>query len=447
MNNLSARLRHLWTDESGQAMVLVAVAMTMLVGFAALVIDIGQAHYEQSRVQAAADASALAAALEIGGPCSSVANCSAMQTAAQQALVENGMTGSTLATQCGSSAATGITLMVNNGPCALGSNDPNSGNSDYVETVVTEVEPTYLAKALGINSMKISARAEAKIGNSQFCVDVQDPGSVAFDDSGSSVLNAPTCGIDINSSANNGLTISGSATIDANAVEVHGPKDSTSGNIKFPGAQPAFGAPSLIDPLNWLNSQAPSTSPCTPGDTNTVQISATTNTTLSPGVYCGGIRISGSSPVTFNPGTYVITGSTGLSVSGSSRLTGTGVTFYFSQGSLVMSGSSTVTLVAPTTGTYAGVLIFQSPSDATPMTISGSSSSAYQGAIYLPCNPSATNCANAGLTISGGGNNAAYTILDTYKLNMSGSVDFNVGSDYSSLPNGSPAKGTSVLVE
>ena len=331
MNNLAARLRHLWTDESGQAMVLVAVAMTMLVGFAALVIDIGQAHYEQSRVQAAADASALAAALEIGGPCSSVANCSAMQTAAQQALVENGMTGSTLATQCGSSAATGITLMVNNGPCALGSTDPNSGNSDYVETVVTEVEPTYLAKALGINSMKISARAEAKIGNSQFCVDVQDPGSVAFDDSGSSVLNAPTCGIDINSSANNGLTISGSATIDANAVEVHGPKDSTSGNIKFPGAQPAFGAPSLIDPLNWLNSQAPSTSPCTPGDTNTVQISATTNTTLSPGVYCGGIRISGSSPVTFNPGTYVITGSTGLSVSGSSRLTGTGVTFYFSQ--------------------------------------------------------------------------------------------------------------------
>jgi Flp pilus assembly protein TadG len=428
---LWARLRFGLPDESGQALLLVAGSLAALLGFAGLVIDVGQLRYAQSQLQSAADAAAIAGALEISY-CGGTTNCSVMQTAVQQAVVENGLTGSTLLTQCASNSNTGLIITLNNGPCSM-SSDPNAENPNYVEVLLTQTAPTFFEQALGINSVKIGARAEATIGNSQFCVDILDPGGLTFEDTGTVILNAPTCGILDDSSSSDAFSAAGSATVTASAIDIHG-GDRVSGNVQFPSAKPVLNAPKLLDPLNWLNSQTPNTAPCT--FTSTVNV--TSNQTLNPGVYCGGISISGSSTVAFNPGTYVITGSTGLSISGSGTLTGTGVTFYFSNGSLSMSGSTTMDIIAPTTGTYAGVLLFQSPTDASPMTMSGSSSSKYQGAIYLP---------DAALTISGGGNSAAYTILDVYSLDMSGSVDFSLGSDYSSLPGGSPAKGTAVLAE
>ncbi len=52
-------------DEGGQALALVALAMTVLMGFAALALDIASLSYEKAKMQKAADAAALAAAMEI----------------------------------------------------------------------------------------------------------------------------------------------------------------------------------------------------------------------------------------------------------------------------------------------------------------------------------------------------------------------------------------------
>jgi Putative Flp pilus-assembly TadE/G-like/von Willebrand factor type A domain len=62
--------------ESGQVIVLVAVALAVLLGMAALTIDVGFAYYAQRSLQASADAAALAAAQElpVGGDAEKVAH-------------------------------------------------------------------------------------------------------------------------------------------------------------------------------------------------------------------------------------------------------------------------------------------------------------------------------------------------------------------------------------
>ena len=54
-----------FTDESGQAMVLFATALVVLLGMSAFVIDIRRAYFVQRSLQANADAAATAGALEL----------------------------------------------------------------------------------------------------------------------------------------------------------------------------------------------------------------------------------------------------------------------------------------------------------------------------------------------------------------------------------------------
>src|ERR1700753_761515 len=158
VQTLRARFKNIAKDESGQAIVLTAVGMVAMLSFVGLAIDIGAIRFEKRHLQATADAAAVAAALEMS-TCSGTSNCSAMQNAAKQALVENGYSASsiTVRTQCGAAASTGITLILNNGPCALGStsNDPNYGNTQYVEAVLLESRSMIFARLFGVNSMKI----------------------------------------------------------------------------------------------------------------------------------------------------------------------------------------------------------------------------------------------------------------------------------------------------
>src|SRR5581483_1805437 len=53
-----------WDDESGQMLVLTAVCMTVLMGFLALAIDVGILFRARRNVQIAADAGAIAGALQ-----------------------------------------------------------------------------------------------------------------------------------------------------------------------------------------------------------------------------------------------------------------------------------------------------------------------------------------------------------------------------------------------
>jgi len=134
--------------EAGQALVLVAAALVfVLIPILGLGIDIGYFRSQETELQTAADAAAIAAAGELSY--SATCSCAAVQVAGQNSAAANGFTND----------ANGATVLVNNPP--LSSNDPNNGNSNFVEVVITQNEPTFFARILGINSASLAARAEA----------------------------------------------------------------------------------------------------------------------------------------------------------------------------------------------------------------------------------------------------------------------------------------------
>ncbi len=113
------------------------------------------------------------------------------------------------------------------------------------------------------------------------------------------------------------------------------------------------------------------------------------NLVLSPGTYVGGIKVSGNAKVTLLPGIYYLQGG-GLQVSGNAKLTGTGVTIYNAPkgpkkqaDSISFAPGCTITLSAPTEGTYQGIVLFQDRASCTKISISGGTVQMI-GIVYAP---------------------------------------------------------------
>lgn len=174
-----------------------------------------------------------------------------------------------------------------------------------------------------------------------------------------------------------------------------------------------------------------------------VKITGTNNVTLPPGNYFGGIDITGSATVTFQSGTYILAGG-GLQVTGTSTLSGTGVTFYDTSASgyayapIDLTGTETANFSAPTSGPLEGFLFFQDPSVAVgsaAATVTGTSSSTFDGILYFP---------TTDLTYTGTSSSSGYTILIAYKMTFTGTQTMNIGSNYSSLADGAPIKASAL---
>ncbi len=124
-----------------------------------------------------------------------------------------------------------------------------------------------------------------------------------------------------------------------------------------------------------------------------VKLSGNSSLTIDPGFY-DKIDVSGNSSLTMNPGIYVIAGG-GFRVSGNSRVVGSGVMIYNAGskypsatggkfGSIDISGHAFVELSSPTTGTYAGILLFQSRDNSKTISFSGAATIDLNGAVYAP---------------------------------------------------------------
>jgi hypothetical protein len=196
----------------------------------------------------------------------------------------------------------------------------------------------------------------------------------------------------VDSNSSTALSASGGATVTASKVLVVGGASISNGAVVTPA--PVTGATAIADPL--ANLPIPSVS----GTATSVNLSKG-SLTINPGRYSS-IKVSGNGTVlTMNPGVYVITGG-GFSVSNAASVSGNGVLIYNAGSSYPNAGGSfaavslgssgTVNLSAPTTGTYAGVLIFQSRDNTLALSMNAGSSVGLNGAIYA---------ANALVTLSG----------------------------------------------
>jgi hypothetical protein len=111
--------------------------------------------------------------------------------------------------------------------------------------------------------------------------------------------------------------------------------------------------------------------------------------TVSPGTYSS-ISISGTgkgNTVVFSSGTYIIDGAGGLTIPGNATISGNGVTFYFTGSATInMTGTPSIQLTPPSSGQYAGILMYQDPADTntTGPSFGGNTGSNFGGVLYFP---------------------------------------------------------------
>jgi len=402
----------------GFVLTTMAVCTAVLMECIGLAIDAGYLEFVKTRMQGAADAAAVGGAQEIkaNGPANLV-------SAAKNDAALNGFT----------DGQNSVSITVNNPP--LSGN--YTGDSTAVEVLVTgNVSPVFMG-LLGFTSMAVNARGVARQGtaNGGGCLFTLDPSaSSAFSLSGGVQLTSK-CAVQVNSSSATAMSVSGGTSLTAPSISVVGNYSLSGGSSISP--LPTTGAASVSDPL--ANIPAPSVGAC---NYTNYSVSGGATKTLSPGVYCNGISISGGADVTLNPGTYILEGG-GLQLSGGCTVEGAGVTFYntagsgYGYGAISFSGGTHDILSAPTSGSLAGILFFQDRSIASPAasSFSGGASAVLNGTLYFPTST---------LTYSGG-TGTAYTILISKKIGFSGGATLN--NDYSSLPAGSPVKGSVALSE
>jgi len=359
-------------DESGVTAILTALMMVAIFGFVGLGLDAAVWYTNHNQMQVIVDSAALGAAKMM----SNSTNTTAMITAAaKNDAVLNGL-----------STGTGDTISA-----SVGSN-PSS-----VTVTITRKMPTFFS-ALFLSAPTISATATASGAGTdvQVCILVLASGSQTLVVNSGNTLTMPACQIDVastssqaaifNSSLPNvaGVCVAGSSTVNGGSTINNLVNQCTVAADPFANTIPA-----------------PSYGACT---VNGANYNGTVN--LSPGTYCGNFNFNGSGTVTLAAGTYVFNGAN-WSINSGWTVNGTGVTVYLvNSSSYIQFGSGVaVNLSAPTSGTYANVLMFEPNGLGTSsFTMDGSSSGhLLQGLIYLPSRDitfnSTANVSSDGMTL------------------------------------------------
>jgi Flp pilus assembly protein TadG len=396
-------------DERGQTIILVAFSLPLLLGFIGLATDVGALFKDKRTLQTAADAAALAAALNYN-----TANPSAWHDSAIAAATANGFT-----------AGPDVTVTPLDGPTWPSSN--YVGQTGYIEVTITKAEPTIFLALFGHPSVTVLARAvAAKTGPPAACIytvgDGLNPPGPGLTLTGSMQSAPNPCGLVVDSNASPPMVVTG-GPLSMKSI-------GTVGNCTGCGGTPppVSGIIPYSDPLSSLP-QIVSGGSCT----NTLNQTGGT-VVLSPGCYST-FTATGAN-VSLNPGTYVLNG-TGMNLTGGT-LSGAGVTFYINSGNVTINGT-TLNLSAPNdkSQTYNGILFYQSPTDTSMASISGLTNSTIAGIFYFPG-------ANLSLgNISG----TLYTDFVAQSLTVTVSIPLTFG-DYASAPGvtSSPLS-SAVLVE
>jgi Flp pilus assembly protein TadG len=403
-------------EERGQGLVVGALAMVVILGFAALAVDAGAYMHERRELQKGADAAALAAASELDG--SSCGPCAARQ-AAMDYVELNGV----------DPADPETTVEVTT---------PYEGDPSKVEVTISEEVDFLFAPVLGIDGAGVEARAVAELsgsGSGNYAILVlNETACPAYKQSGSANLTIEDGGIMVNSNCSNAFKKTGSGDITADVIHYFyegGYQISGSGDVT---PEPSPVTERVEDPLaDWEPPEPGDPAPGSEGTADDPQLThlmGSGDRTVYPGTYYGGLKISGSGDTTFEPGIYIMAGG-GLELSGSGDYIGEDVMFYNTNDpdhptgagdydGIKITGSGSLIFTAPADEPYPGMLFWQDPANTEDFDKAGSGNIT-EGIFYLP---------SAKLDVSGSGNiGAVQFIVDQFEKTGSGNLTLTAG-DY-----------------
>lgn len=352
------QLRRFTENEQASIAVKFALSLPLLFATMGASLDYGFMLREKERLQAASDAAAKAAALEF-------------------TLVD------TTKTDVTALAQVAVQSMMNANHDAPGGRVQVVGSAQTNPLRVT-VDATQEFRGpfgvLGGSAAVISVRSVAQvIGQPNLCVL-----ALAADEAGAielmtqAQMTGQNCAIYSNSTSTASLRSRNDAMLKANLICSGGGVERTKGNF---APEPITDCPQISDPL--AGRAAPAVGACT--STGLVIIGEAR--TLEPGVYCGGLSITGNAQVIFSPGVHVIKHGPFL-VDGNATVTGEGAGFYLvGDGARFQFGpNTTIDLSAPTSGVMAGLLFHESRTQASiaEHVIRSDNARKLLGTIYLP---------------------------------------------------------------
>jgi Flp pilus assembly protein TadG len=404
------RILRINTSRRGVVAVAGAVILVALLSVLALTLDGGVLMSERRHAQATVDAAALSAACDLydyywinsGADPGGTAKKSALATAAS-----NGYTNDTTTSK--------VTVNI----------PPKSGDHvavrGYAEVLVEYYQTRSFSNLFA--SGPITVRSRAVSLGMPVALDVGilvlDPtGRSAFNANGGGGVTVQNTPIIVNSSDSAASIAGGGGAITAEKFVFTGGY-TTTGNGSFDG--PIYtDRPPTPDPLAYLPPPDPST--MTKQSNKKVQYTSG-SLTLNPGVYKGGINVSGTGSLTLNPGIYYMDGG-GFSFSGQGSLVGHGVMIYNDPGNgnadgISVTGQGTIDISAPTSGIYQGLTFWQRRDSTVTGNVSGTGGTTnITGTFYFP---------GALLNVSGNGGVANLgSQYISYDLNLGGNGGINV---------------------
>jgi Flp pilus assembly protein TadG len=401
----------------GQTILMFSVAAIVMFGMLGLVVDVGWGYFRKDAALAAARSAAIAAVAAAVQTAGVSISCGAVDVKCQSETpcpnpapnpaVYNTDKGCLYATANGFSTAGQQTVTI-----ASGVGTPPTGNGatpKYWATVqVTETVPQLFSAVLGFRNATVKARSTAGYfpPANGGCVYVLNPASQAMLINGN-ILFQTGCGVNINSTYYAALKLVGSASLVANSgsnINIVGGYTADTNSSVSP--IPITGAAAFRDPLGDV--PPPSVDSCV---SSGVSLGNNDKQTITPGVYCGPITVTGHAVLTLSAGLYILT-TGGLNVGGQATLNGTGVTIYLPTNTVQLAGGATTNITAPTTGPWQGVLFYQDRSDTTSASLVGGSGQFMSGVLYFP---------SAHMSYTAGSNTTAQSatiICDT--LNITG---------------------------
>lgn len=249
----------------------------------------------------------------------------------------------------------------------------------YSGSASAQVRTTF-ASLLGVSRIPLNMNASVTMPKqtADNCIWVlDDNANHALTFNAQATVSAPTCGIQVNSANKHAASFSSNIDIDFASICVVG-EGVTNNYGPIEGLQTSCAE--KPDPF------AATMPAVTPGgcDYSSKNYNGG-NITLHPGTYCGHMNLNNATNVTFMPGLYVLDGSKWNANGGT--WAGDGVSFYFTdkQSGIQFNSAVTSSLTPPTSGPYAGLMMFEAPGLAkSNFVFNDSEDFRIEGLIYLP---------------------------------------------------------------
>jgi hypothetical protein len=366
---------------------MVALLLPMVIGMMGLTVDVGIWYAEKRGLQDTVDAASLAGGSEIAnGSSDSIIRAAALADANR-----NDFDGTT------------DVIEVNIPP----ESGPNTGSLDSIEVIITRKMPLFFTtaffKLIGASEQQFKATARAVVNlipDGDFCILGLDPderNAVQVFGNGTATLN---CGVAVNSTADDALSVTGNATLTTTAV-------TTVGQINITGTLNSDSSPkrgqAIDDPYSDL--EIPTFDACDSASIRSGNSINGGNTTLDAGdfggtlVLCGGLKISAGATVFLEPGVYIIDQGD-FEIGGNSSIEGEDVTIILTSsgqaskiGEVKVTGGDDVKLSAPTEDPagadgFSGVLFYQDrlapPTTGLGNLFAGGAELDLEGVLYFP---------------------------------------------------------------